>query len=44
MIESCKKGEIKKGKTLQLGQNRLQSRKYKDKIDQLKKYGIIITL
>lgn len=33
-----------KSKTVQLGQNKLNSRKFKEKIDELKKVGIIITL
>lgn len=44
IIGFCKNGLLKKGKTIQLGQNRLNSRKFKDKIDELKKMGVIITL
>jgi hypothetical protein len=43
LIEFTKTG-LSKGKTIQLGQNRLNSRKFKDKIELLKKVGIIITL
>lgn len=33
-----------KGKTVQLGQNQLNSRKLKEKIEELKKLGVMITL
>lgn len=43
LLELTKSG-LGKGKTIQLGQNKLNSRKFKDKIDELKKVGVIITL
>jgi hypothetical protein len=33
LLDLGKTGQLKKGKTIQLGQNRLNSRKFKDKID-----------
>jgi len=42
--EYSSKGVFGKGKTVQLGQNKLNSRRLKERIDELKGRGIIITL
>lgn len=43
LLDLARRG-LGKNKTVQLGQNRINSRKFKDKIDELKKLGVIITL
>lgn len=43
LLDFSRAGVIK-SKTVQLGQNKLNSRKFKEKIEDLKKIGIIITL
>lgn len=44
LVEYSSRGMFGKGKTVQLGQNKLNSRKLKERIDDLKGRGIIITL
>ena len=44
LLEAYRKETASKGKTVQLGQNQLNSRRLKEKIDELKKLGVMITL
>ena len=44
LVDYSSRGVFGKGKTVQLGQNKLNSRRLKEKIDELKGRGIIITL
>ena len=39
-----RKEPVGKGKTVQLGQNQLNSRRLKEKIEELKRLGVMITL
>ena len=44
LLDCSSRGVIGRGKTVQLGQNKLNSKRLKEKIDELKGRGIIITL
>ena len=44
LLSFSNRGTIGKGKTVQLGQNKINSRRLKERIDELKARGIIITL